>query len=67
MKEHLDSLNTSKYPGPDEIHPKLLFELSDFLTQILTKILNKSSDDTKLPEDCKLAHIASIFKIGKSR
>ena len=62
VKEQLDSLNTSKFPGPDEIHPKLLFELRDFLTQNLTKIFNKSWDETKLPEDGKLAHIASIFK-----
>ena len=51
VKEHLDSLNTSKYPGPDKIHPELLFELRDFLTQFLTKILNKSWDETKLTED----------------
>ena len=60
-----DSLNTSKSPGLDKIHPKLLFELREFLTQVLTKILNKSWDETKLPEDLKLAHIAPIFKKGK--
>ena len=65
VKEQLDSVNTSKSPGPDEIHPKLLFELRDFLTQVLTKFFNKSWDETKLPEDLKLAHIASIFKKGK--
>ena len=37
LKEKLDSLNTSKSPGPDIIHPKLLFELRDFLTQNVTK------------------------------
>ena len=65
VKEQLDSLNTSKSPGPDEIHPKRLFKLRDFLTQVLTKILNKSWDETKLPQDWKLAHIASLFKTGK--
>ena len=50
---------------PDEIHPKLLFELRDFLSQFLTNIFNKSWDKTKLPKDWKLAHIASIFKMGK--
>ena len=34
FKEQLDSLNTSKSPGHDEVHPKLQFELRDFLTQI---------------------------------
>ena len=36
--ERATRFNTSKSPGPDEIHPKLLFELRDFLTQVLTKI-----------------------------
>ena len=61
MKEQLVSLNTSKSPGPDKIHPKLLFEMRDFLTQFLTKIFNKSLDEMKLPKDWKLAHIAFIF------
>ena len=66
VKEQLNSLNTSKSPGPDKIHPKLLFELRDFLTQILTKIIFKKSwYETKTPEDWKLIHIASIFKKGK--
>ena len=62
VKEQLDSLNTSKSPGPDEIHSKLLFELRDFLTQVLTKIFNTSWDETKLPDDWERAHIDSIFK-----
>ena len=51
VKEQLDSLNTSKSPGPDEIQPKLLFEIKDFLTQFLTKITNKSWVGAKLAED----------------
>ena len=51
VKEQLDSLKTSKSLGPDEIHTKLLFELKDFLVQILKKIFNKSWDKPKLPED----------------
>ena len=37
VKEQLNSLKTSKSPGTEKIHPKLLSELRDFLTQILTK------------------------------
>ena len=65
VKEQFDSIKTSKYPGLDEIHPKFLFELRYFLTQVLTKTFNKSWDETKLPEEWKLAHIASIIKKGK--
>ena len=65
VKEQLDSLNSSKSLGPDEIHPKLLLELRGFLAHIRTKIYNKSWDEKRLPEDWKLAHIASIFKKGK--
>ena len=67
FKEQLDSLNTSISPGPDEVHPKLLFKLRDFLTQILTKFFIKCWDETMLREDWKLAHIASVFKKEKSR
>ena len=67
FKEQLDSLNISKSPGPDEVHPKLLFELRDFLTQVLTDILIKCWDETKLRKNWKLAHIASVFKKEKSR
>ena len=66
VKGQLHLLNTSKFPGPDEIHPKLRFELRDFLGQFPTKNFNKSWDETKLPKDWKLAHIASIFKKGKN-
>ena len=62
VKEQLDSLKTSKPPGPDEVQPKLLFEIKDFLAQFLTKITNKSWVGAKLAEDWKLAHNASSFK-----
>ena len=36
VKEQLDLLATWKSPGADDIHPKLLFELEQFLAEILT-------------------------------
>ena len=65
VKEQLQLLDTSKSPEPDKIHSKLQFELRQFLAEILTKILNKSWEESKLAEDWKLAHKASIFKNGK--
>ena len=61
---HLKNLNTSKSPGPDEIHPRVLKELSEQLAHPLCLLFDKSMDAGKLPTAWKTAEIRPIHKKG---
>lgn len=61
----LGDLKLDKSPGPDGIHPKLLFELRNELTAPLTKLFNLSLSNGIMPDDWKEANIIPIFKKGK--
>ena len=64
MHQALKSLNVSKSPGPDEIHPRILKELSYELSKPLTMLFNKSIHDGKIPDKWKIAEVRPIFKKG---
>ena len=64
MHQALKSLNVSKSPGPDEIHPRILKELSLELSKPLTMLFNKSIHDGKIPDKWKVAEVRPIFKKG---
>ena len=49
----LTSLNTSKSPGPDEIHPLLLKELAVVLAYPLLLLFNKTLKQGKIPNKWK--------------
>ena len=57
-------LNINKAIGPDEIHPRMLKELVDYITIPLFIIMKKSLVDGTLPTDWKLANVSPIFKKG---
>ena len=61
----LKEINTSKSPGPDNIHPKLLYELRDVIYKPLTIIFRKSLESGKVPQKWKEANITAIFKKGE--
>ena len=65
IREELNRLDTSKSPGPDEIHPRVLFELREFILKPLLIFFQTSWETNKLPEDWKLANNSAIFKKGK--
>ena len=65
IREELNRLDTSKLPGPDGIHPRVLFELREIILKPLLIIFQTSWETSKLPEDWKLAYISEIFKKGK--
>ena len=65
IREELHRLDTSKSPEPDGIHPKVLFELREFILKPFLIIFQTSWETNKLPEDWKLANISAIFKKGK--
>ena len=64
IREELNRLDTSKSPGPDGIHPRVLFELREFIFKPLLIIFQTSWETNKLPGDWKLANISAIFKKG---
>ena len=65
MYKVLNSLNISKSPGPDTIHPKVLKELSRELSHPLKLLFLRTLKDGKLPDSWKVAEVKPIFKKGR--
>ena len=64
VKKKLDKLDTNKSQGPDEIHPKLLYELRQELSSTLTKIFNLSIQTGIVPQDWRDANVTPLHKKG---
>jgi hypothetical protein len=60
----LQKLNINKSPGPDLLHPRVLFEARNEIVQPLRMIFECSFSTTQLPTDWKSANISAIFKKG---
>jgi len=60
----LRSLNPSKSPGPDGVHPKILRDLANELSTPIQIIFNKSLNSGVVPDMWKEAIITAIFKKG---
>ena len=65
IPKQLMKLNTSKAAGPDRLHPRILFELKDLITDPLSKIFTQSFEEGRLPLNWKLANVKPLFKKGK--
>ncbi|XP_061495614.1 uncharacterized protein LOC133390587 isoform X2 [Rhineura floridana] len=51
VRKYLVNLNEFKSPGPDELHPRVLKELADVLSEPLAIIFEKSWRTGEVPED----------------
>ena len=60
----LDKINVGKSLGPDDIHPKLLYELRHELLEPLTKLFNLTIATGIIPQDWRDANVSPIFKKG---
>jgi ribonucleases P/MRP protein subunit RPP40 len=60
----LGKINVNKSVGPDEIHPKLIFELRNYLAAPISQLFNLSIVKGDIPQDWKDANISPIFKKG---
>jgi len=58
----LCDLNISKSPGPDMLHPRVLYETRDIIAYPLFLIYRKSLQCGKVPADWKLAEVTAIHK-----
>ena len=65
IKLKLEKLKIDKSPGLDGIHPKLLYELKDFIIKPLGVIFRASIDRGEIPTDWKDASVTPLFKKGK--
>ena len=64
VKKLLKGLKPHKASGPDSISVRLLKELCEELTPVLTTIFQSSLVSATVPEAWKMAHIVPVFKKG---
>ena len=64
VKIELLKLNPNKSYGPDEIHPRMLKELSEQIAVPLAFLLNTTLEKNEIPADWKKAYVSPIFKKG---
>ena len=60
----LVKLDIGKSTGPDELHPRLLKELANFVANPLSVCFNLSVTQGRLPKDWKNAIVSPVFKTG---
>ncbi len=60
----IKSLNASKSPGPDNIHPRVLKESAEEIFYPLYMIFKKSLETGVLPCSWKKANVSPVFKKG---
>ena len=61
----LKSLNPSKDPGPDMIHPRPLHHLGPIAVNTLLRICNLSWSTLEIPQAWRVADVRPILKAGK--
>lgn len=60
--DKLLNLNVNKTPGPDDVHPYLLKQFTDSLSNPLQYLFNQSLMEGVLPTDWKQVNVNPIFK-----
>uniref|UniRef100_UPI00109F2E4C uncharacterized protein LOC114596483 n=1 Tax=Podarcis muralis TaxID=64176 RepID=UPI00109F2E4C len=65
VQEYLASLDVFKSPGPDELHPRVLKELADVISEPLAVIFENSWRTGEVPADWRRANVVPIFKKGE--
>ena len=67
VEKKLKQLNVNKSPGPDKLHPRILFELADVIAPSLCVLYNTSITIGSIPNPWKDAQIAAIHKKGDKK
>ena len=65
IEKKLNGLKIGKSPGPDQIHTRLLKEMTPILKLLLQKFFKKCMSSSKIRDAWRLGHIMPIFKKGK--
>ena len=61
----LNTLDTSKSPGPDGLHPRPLAEMAEQLAEPFQALFSTSLEEGILPQGCKDGNVTPIFKKDK--
>ena len=64
ISKKLIQLKIDKSPGPDLIHPRVLYETRDVIIRPLFLIFRKSLKSGTLPTDWKLAEVTAVHEKG---
>ena len=67
VKKKLKQLKPNKSPGPDNIHPRILKELSDALAKPLFLLFVASAEQETIPDEWRTATVSAIFKKGSKK
>jgi len=65
--KRLSDLNIYKSAGPDNLFPRILYEIRNQIAFQLLKIFELSLSANQIPDDCKNAIITPILKKGDKR
>ena len=65
MYKKFAGLNINKRPGPDGLHPKMLYELRAEFLKPVTDLFKLSANEGILPQDWKEAIVTPLFKKGR--
>jgi len=57
-------LNVNKSPGPDNLHPRILYEIRHEICYPLTEIFETSWKMSNIPLDWHRANIVAVYKKG---
>ncbi len=63
VKEQRGNQREDKAPGPDNMHPRVLREVAEQVSEI-TDIFNSSLESGQVPEDWRVANVTPLFKKG---
>ena len=61
----LGKIKVSKSPGPDLLHPRVIYELRDVLVGPLKHLFNRSLFSGVLPDEWKTSHVSVLHKKGE--
>ena len=67
VEDKLRNTKTTSSPGPDGVHPRILFECSKSLSRPLALIYRQSLESGCLPRDWKLGSVVPIYKKGQKQ
>ena len=64
VKEQISNGKVDKAPGPDYMQPRVLMEVAEQVSEMLTDIFNSSVESGQVPEDWRVANATPLFKKG---